>query len=65
MIEKSQHQHFDLLIRPENGHEFMVSLWAVRGIGVSQPVLKGSSASWLDYARLLESSKVLDSRSLG
>lgn len=65
MIHKSQHQHFDLLIRPENGDEFMVSLWAIRGIGASQPVLTGPPASWLNYARLLEQGKVLDSRSLG
>ncbi len=58
-------QHFDLLIRPEPGAKFMVSLWAVRGIGISEPVLAAPPASWLTYSRLLEQVRILDARVLG
>jgi N-acetylglucosaminyldiphosphoundecaprenol N-acetyl-beta-D-mannosaminyltransferase len=58
--------HFDMLIQPEDGSGvFPVSLWAVRENGTEEQLYAAPQASWLDYSRRLEQTKVMDERTLG
>jgi N-acetylglucosaminyldiphosphoundecaprenol N-acetyl-beta-D-mannosaminyltransferase len=58
--------HFDMLIQPEEGSGvFPVSLWAIRGVGAGQRLYKAPQASWLEYSRRFEQTKLMDARTLG
>ena len=58
--------HFDMLIQPEDGSGvFPVSLWAIQGEGAGQRLYAAPQASWFEYSRRLEQTKLMDARTLG
>jgi N-acetylglucosaminyldiphosphoundecaprenol N-acetyl-beta-D-mannosaminyltransferase len=58
--------HFDMLIQPEEGSGvFPVSLWAIQGTGSAQRLYAAPQASWFEYSRRLEQTKLMDARTLG
>jgi N-acetylglucosaminyldiphosphoundecaprenol N-acetyl-beta-D-mannosaminyltransferase len=66
MTQIANLEHFDLLIRPEQGSGiFPVSLWAARGLKSGQRLYAAPQDSWLEYSRRLEQTNLMDERDLG
>jgi hypothetical protein len=58
--------HFDMLIQPEEGSGvFPVSLWAIHSEDAGQRLYAAPQASWFEYSRRLEQTKLMDARALG